>query len=51
MSLADYVILGVLAILVVLAVRYSIRHKGKCSGGCSGCPHSGGCTKSPEKKP
>ena len=26
----DYLVLGLLALLVVLAVRYAVRHRGRC---------------------
>ncbi len=30
----------IVAVLLILAVRYSLRHR----GGCSGCPHQDGCS-------
>ena len=45
----DYLVLGLLAVLVVLAVRYAVRHRGRCGGGCAGCPHADGC-RSPKKR-
>ncbi|MGN1031469.1 MAG: FeoB-associated Cys-rich membrane protein [Butyricicoccaceae bacterium] len=37
MSIADYVILGVLAVLVVCAVRYITKHPSSCGGDCAHC--------------
>lgn len=46
MNLASIIILAVVAVLFVLAVRYSIQHKdscaecgGSCTGMCSSCNH------------
>ena len=33
---------GILLVWIVVAVRWTRRHKG-CGGGCAGCPHRGGC--------
>ena len=49
MSFGDWLILGILALLVVLAVAYTVRRRGRCSGGCAGCPHAGGCASSRKK--
>ncbi|MEM1484650.1 FeoB-associated Cys-rich membrane protein [Oscillospiraceae bacterium PP1C4] len=50
MGLGDFIIIGVIAVLLFFAIRYSVRHKGGCGGcsGCSGCPKAGNCDK---KKP
>lgn len=37
MSIGDWIILAVLAVLVVFAVRYAIKHRGSCSGNCQHC--------------
>lgn len=50
MSLIDYVILAAIAALVVLAVRYSIRHKNHCGGDCSHCAGCQGCDHKPPQK-
>ncbi len=31
---------ALVAVLLILAIRYSLRHR----GGCSGCPHQDGCS-------
>lgn len=36
LSLSDWLLLLLIAVCVVLAVRYAWRHRGSC-GGCSGC--------------
>ncbi len=36
MSIGDWIILGVLAVLVFFAVRHAIRHRGSC-GSCKNC--------------
>lgn len=49
MSIADYVIVGILLLCVVLAVRYIVKQKR--SGGCIGCSGCGcaGCEKAKAK--
>ncbi len=44
MQWIDYVLLGVIAALVVLAVMY-IRRQGKGCSGCASCPYAGSCKK------
>lgn len=44
MSLMDYLLLGVIALLVILAVCYMRKHKGGCQG-CQYCPYAGECEK------
>jgi hypothetical protein len=51
----DILILAVIAVLLFLAIRYSIRHKhddcgGHCSGGCASCPYAGKCGKQAPKR-
>lgn len=43
--MANYVIGGVLVVLVVLAVRsyFGKKYGGGCGGGCGNCPYSGKC--------
>lgn len=36
LSLADWFLLLLIAVCIVLAVRYAWQHRGSC-GGCSGC--------------
>ncbi len=36
LSLSDWLLLLLIAVCVVLAVRYAWRHRGSCDG-CSGC--------------
>ena len=43
MSIADYVILAVVALAAVGAVIYGRRHPGGCGGNCTFCKH--GCEK------
>lgn len=42
MGIADYIALGIIAFLLICAVKYMIssRKKGGCNGCCSGCMHS-----------
>ncbi|MCI9455408.1 MAG: FeoB-associated Cys-rich membrane protein [Oscillospiraceae bacterium] len=45
LSLADWVLLLIIAVCAALAIRYAWRHRGSC-GGCGGrCEHCGknGC--------
>lgn len=37
MNPIDFIVLGILAVLVFLAIRYSVKHKGNGCSGCSGC--------------
>lgn len=43
--MATYIIAGLLAVLVILAVRsyFGKKYSGGCNG-CSGCPHAKNCT-------
>ncbi|HEX3037729.1 MAG TPA: FeoB-associated Cys-rich membrane protein [Oscillospiraceae bacterium] len=43
MHFLDYCILAVILLLAFYAIRYSIKHKGKCCGNCSGCPGCAAC--------
>lgn len=38
----NYIVIGILIIMVGLAVRYIYKEK-KRGSGCSGCPSAGGC--------
>jgi len=49
MQFLDYCILAVILVLAFFAVRYSIKHKGKCCGNCSGCSGCSGCKVACEK--
>jgi hypothetical protein len=48
MSWIDYVLLGIIIALAVLAVLY-IRRSGKGCSGCASCPYSGSCKKAKKK--
>ena len=50
MSAGDYLILGLLAVLLVLSVRHWLRRR-SCGGGCAGCPHAQGCRSQQRKTP
>ena len=54
LSLADWLLLLLIAVCAALAVRYAWRHKGSC-GGCSGCCEKcgkNGCaSRTAEKRP
>lgn len=45
--MATYIIAGLLAVLVILAVRsyFGKKYRGGCNGcsGCPGCPHAKNC--------
>lgn len=42
----DYLLIAAALVLLFLAVRYTLRHKGEsCDGGCSSCPYAGSCSK------
>jgi hypothetical protein len=43
MNIADWIALGIIAIAVVLAVIFMVRHGNSC--GCGSCPYSGECRK------
>lgn len=46
----DYGIIAVLLVLVVLAFRYSYRHRNEaCGHNCSSCPYHTSCTKKKKK--
>ncbi len=45
MNIADFIILAVIAVLLFLAIRYSIRHKHRCCGDCSKCSSCGACSR------
>jgi hypothetical protein len=44
MSLIDYILLGIIVALAVLAILY-IRRSGKGCSGCASCPYSASCKK------
>ena len=48
MSIGDIVVVAVLAVCVVLAIIFTVRNKGKCSGNCSGCGMN--CKNKPHKE-
>ncbi len=52
-GIADYIALGVIALLVFAAAVYHKKRKkkGGCGtcGGCSGCPYAGDCEKKDNK--
>lgn len=46
--MADFIIIGILAVIVFFLVRGQVRRlkKGQCAGGCSGCSGCLGCRES-----
>jgi len=44
MHLIDFILLGVIIVLAILAIVY-IRRSGKGCQGCASCPYSGSCKK------
>ncbi|MCL2773003.1 MAG: hypothetical protein FWD71_06605 [Oscillospiraceae bacterium] len=40
MHLVDYLVLGVLIIIIVCIVIYMVRRKKRCKGGCGNCPYN-----------
>lgn len=46
MHIIDYVIIGILAICVGIAIHSVIKHKGQC-GTCGNCSTCRGCSKYP----
>ncbi|XOQ49582.1 MAG: Virus attachment protein p12 family protein [Eubacteriales bacterium] len=49
MQIADYILITIIALLFLLAVRYSIKHRHSCCGDCSKCSCCQAC-KRKEKK-
>ncbi len=49
MQLADYIILAVIVVLLVLAVRYSVKHKHSCGGDCAHCAGCQSCVQKDKK--
>lgn len=49
MQIADYLIIAVIVILLVLAVRYSFRHRNQCCGDCSHCAGCQSCSRKDKK--
>ncbi|MCQ2472303.1 MAG: FeoB-associated Cys-rich membrane protein [Clostridia bacterium] len=50
MKIADFVILAIVIIALIIALWYN--HKDKkngCSCGCSSCPYSGSCNKTKKR--
>lgn len=45
MSPGDIILVIILGVLVLLAVRHTVKNRGKCSGGCGGCVYRDGCHK------
>ena len=45
MQPVDYVILAAIVLLLVLAIRYMWKHRGKGCSGCSGCSGGSGCSR------
>ena len=48
MDILSYMIIAAVAAACVLALRYSLKHKG-CSGGCGGCAYRDSCSKSKKR--
>ncbi len=47
----DIMIIAVIAVLLFLAIRYSVRHRDEaCDGNCSSCPYVGKCGKARKKQ-
>jgi len=49
MRIVDYVILAVIVVLLVLAIRYSLKHRHECCGNCSGCAACKSCNRKNKK--
>ena len=45
MSLADVLVLGAIAVLVIAVIVWMVRGKKKGCGNCAGCPYRGECTR------
>lgn len=51
MSIADWIVLGIVAAAFIAAVIYAVKHKGGgCGGSCGSCPYSSSCHKSEGSK-
>lgn len=50
MQIADYVILAIIAVLLVLAIRYSVKHRHRCCGDCSKCSSCRACERNGKKQ-
>lgn len=44
MQIIDFILLAILAVLLVLAVRYSVKHRNQCCGDCSRCAQCHACS-------
>lgn len=50
MQPVDFVILAVILVLLVLAARYSYRHRNEsCGHDCSSCPYHSNCNRKEKK--
>jgi hypothetical protein len=49
MNIADYVILFIVAVLLILAIRYAAKHRNQCGGSCSNCPYGKECGRKERK--
>lgn len=46
MSIADWIVLAIVAAAFIAAVIYAVKHKGGgCGGSCGSCPYSSSCHK------
>ncbi len=45
----DWLIVLAIGFLAGLAIRRMMRNKGRCSGGCIGCPHGSACSRKNSK--
>ncbi|WOC33303.1 MULTISPECIES: FeoB-associated Cys-rich membrane protein [Caproicibacterium] len=50
MQVQDWILLGILTVLVVLAGRYWWKHRHNCCGNCAGCSHCEACRSSRKKQ-
>ena len=53
MGAADWIVIGVLAVIIALSIRSMIKLKknGGCSGNCSGCGSSCSCDRNDSATP
>lgn len=46
MNFGSYAVLAVIAVLVILAIRYAVKHRNEaCGSDCSSCPYNKNCNK------
>ncbi len=48
MNWYDYLIIGIVLVLFIIAIIYIVRHP-ECKSGCGNCPYKGKCKKDKNK--